>query len=210
MSHDDENNYRYSAELLADCHLDFGEIVPLSFISEQVSQDKYSFHTPTLILSFPTQRLNHSVDMSPQLQDIGLSLANLFHTHAYFQQKRVLWVASGDLAHSHVPWGPYGYNPAADRYEDAIKAWIKAINTQRLLNSSWSDVEEEQAAGAMSCGFTGLAMIHGVMRSTCKEWRSHLYELLVPTYYGMMVSSWSRVKNHYRWFEDNEVVSIPK
>ena len=191
--HEDESS-RSRAKLLTGpaVKLDFEEIIPLSFISEHLSRDKYSFQIPTLILSFPARRINHAVEMSPQLQEIGFSLYRLFNTHHYFQQKRVLWIASADLAHSHVPWGPYGYNPAANRYDKAIASWVSAATSQRLLESYWSDVEEEQAAGAMSCGFTGFAMIHGALRAT--KWRSRLYALYVPTYYGMMVASWSTEK----------------
>ena len=99
------------------------------------------------------------------------------------------------MAHTHVSWGPYGYSPSAKRYEKAVDRWLnqKPENYTESRVTSWESIRTEQAAGAMSCGFTGLAMIEGAWREaekTFDNWIPHVYAHEVPTYYGMLAAMW--------------------
>ena len=70
-------------------------------------------------------------------------------------------------------------------------AWAVTLEPKPLLERARSLVPD-----ALSCGYTGLVMLHGMLASgMAGEWRpmSHNpFALAHPTYYGMMVSGFER------------------
>ena len=102
---------------------------------------------------------------------------------------RVAVVVSADLAHTHMAWppGPYGYSPDAEPFDTACGQWAATLDAAALLTKAASLVQH-----ALSCGFTGLVMMHGMLQSgpprLAARWQSTLLANYHPTYYGMMVS----------------------
>ncbi len=45
---------------------------------------------------------------------------------------------------------------------------------------------------ALSCGFTGLVMLDGILKQS--EWNSHVFANFHPSYYGMMVAEFYRLE----------------
>ena len=108
---------------------------------------------------------------------------------------RVAVVISADLAHTHLASGPYGYSAAAEPFDKAVGSWAATLADAPLLVNA-----RTLAADALSCGYTGLVMLHGLFtRSKIfapDKWRPMArgpFALAHPTYYGMLVAGFDRV-----------------
>jgi len=123
--------------------------------------------------------------MIPELLTIGNTL------YEYFQAipERVMIVISSDLAHTHQADGPYGYNNASGPFDRACGRWANFMDRNALLVDAANLVNK-----ALSCGFTGLVVMQGILdraKSKGKEWESNLLANFHPTYYGMMVAKFN-------------------
>ncbi|XP_077988566.1 protein TTE1956-like [Glandiceps talaboti] len=153
--------------------LRWGEVIPLYFTWN-------SSQTKVVILSQPTRRYNDSMEMIPELLRVGGTLYKMLHS----SPKRVAVVISADLAHTHDKDGPYGYSPTAEPFDQACGKWASELDEGALL-----DVASILVDYALSCGYTGLVMLHGLLRaSDLSLWKPHVYANLHPSYYGMMVA----------------------
>lgn len=215
--------------------LNWGEIVPLSFLSDTIehedvattsriirprstasSRPEVSWSTSSdeerllvpapklVVLGVPLRRYNHSTEMVPELLRLGADLADIFERSS----KRVLWVVSADLAHTHLASGPYGYCVCAQPFDDAVNEWVRNFDglpqsAEKAAHHLLVDARREQKAGALSCGFTGLVMLQGGLgwlssgageeRGEEALWRGEVLAEFHPTYYGMMVAKFARV-----------------
>ena len=154
--------------------LRWGEVVPLIFAKATLNKTK------VLIISQPSRRYNDSVTMIPELQQLGQHLHEVL---ANLQLKTVV-IISADLAHTHDKSGPYGFSWAAEPFDQACGQWVTSLDSNKLLVKAASIVDK-----ALSCGFTGLVMLDGLMKSANTPWKSQLHVNLHPSYYGMMVAS---------------------
>ncbi|XP_002736211.1 protein TTE1956-like [Saccoglossus kowalevskii] len=153
--------------------LRWGEVVPLYFALK-------SHSTEVVILSHPSRRYNHSDEMIPELLSLG---SFLYQTLNRIDQT-VAVVISADLAHTHDKNGPYGYSPDAEPFDKACGRWATTLNEGDIL-----DIAAKYVNNALSCGYTGLVMLHGLLRSAdLSTWQPHLYANYHPSYYGMMVA----------------------
>ena len=169
--------------------LNWGEIVPLlllpttnphaSATTTSISSSSSSKILP-LIWTFPYRRYNHSVEMVPELLQVGADIMDW----AQRRPERIAILVSGDLSHTHQSDGPYGYSAASGLYDNAIGRWAGG-NDNNNNNStregsrhgSWDPCQPEATAAllkrakelqpdAKSCGFTGYVMWHGMMCPT--------------------------------------------
>ena len=70
-------------------------------------------------------------------------------------------------------------------YFQAVGHWAATLNSTSLLDTAAKLVDR-----ALSCGYTGLVMLHGMLsRSQLTSWQPHLYGNYHPSYYGMMAAS---------------------
>eukprot|EP00041_Stephanoeca_diplocostata_P026485 m.715197 g.715197 ORF g.715197 m.715197 type:complete len:214 (-) comp22978_c0_seq7:3359-4000(-) len=107
--------------------LRWGEVVPLHFMRRTLAHVQQSEMgsknggdaTRVAILSIPTRRYKHDLEMIPGLLDLGGKIG------AYLQASplRVAVVVSADLAHTHQASGPYGFSPAAKPFDTACARW---------------------------------------------------------------------------------------
>ncbi|GAU94048.1 hypothetical protein RvY_05892 [Ramazzottius varieornatus] len=157
--------------------LRWGEIIPLYFIPKNQNR-KF------IILSHPSRRYSHSESMIPELLHLGRSLyLRLSHL-----KERVAVIISADLAHTHQKDGPYGYSPSAQPFDDAVGTWLKTLDATSLLQTAAGYVNE-----ALSCGYTGLVMLHGMLsEGGLKRWTPKLLINGHPTYFGMALASMKR------------------
>lgn len=154
--------------------LRWGEIIPLYFIP-QVQTRKF------IILSHPSRRYNHSETMIPELLHLGRSL----YLRLHHLKQRVAVIISADLAHTHQKDGPYGYSTSTQPFDDAVGVWLKTLDPTALLETAAGYVNE-----ALSCGYTGLVMLHGMLsEGGLKRWTTKLLINAHPTYYGMALAS---------------------
>ncbi|OQV24493.1 hypothetical protein BV898_01555 [Hypsibius exemplaris] len=153
--------------------LAWAEIIPLYYIPRLNT-------TRVIILSHPSRRYNHSETMIPELLHLGRSL----YLHLEHMPERVAVIVSADLAHTHDKDGPYGFSPTAQPFDDAIGQYLSTLDPDALLQTAGGLVSE-----ALSCGYTGLVMLHGMISEAgLKRWSSNLLVNGHPTYYGMAVA----------------------
>ncbi|GIL54118.1 hypothetical protein Vafri_9661 [Volvox africanus] len=131
-----------------------------------------------VILSLPSRRYNHSVDMVPELLALG---AGLF-AELDSLNERIAIVVSGDLAHTWDPQGPYGFSVHAERFDTAVLQWARNLDRNALLKTAAKNVLD-----AKSCGFPGMVILQGLMDNIKPDnMHSVLLEYGHPSYYGMM------------------------
>jgi aromatic ring-opening dioxygenase LigB subunit len=112
--------------------------------------------------------------------------------------KRIAVVISGDLSHyhSHDPKAPYPFDPSSTVFDGFIKDWAMLDrNPSTEEKSSQTLLKDAMAVSdsAGSCGYTGLVMLHGMLRELVLDgysFKNNFYEYAAPTYFGMTVTSW--------------------
>ncbi|KAL8611900.1 hypothetical protein ACOMHN_033645 [Nucella lapillus] len=159
--------------------LRWGEVIPLHFIPGLS-------RTKVVVISQPSRRYKEDVSMIPELLKLGGSLFGLLESGS----GRVVVVVSGDLAHTHQASGPYGYSNASEPFDQACGQWVQTLDVDTLVVTAASFVDR-----ALSCGYMGFVMLHGMMSAAGKgtaDWASSLLVNHHPSYYGMMVAQFIR------------------
>jgi aromatic ring-opening dioxygenase LigB subunit len=158
--------------------LGWGEIIPLSMIPAQY---------PTIILSHPLRRMEHAAEMVEELVQLGASIFEWMES----RPERIAVVVSGDLSHAHQAAGPYGYSNTSEPMDHALGEWAKdpCNNSQWLLETA-----RRLQSRALSCGFTGFCMLHGMLCGGSQYWDSHLLVNRNATYFGMMAAHFERLE----------------
>jgi len=178
-----------------DFPLGWGEVLPLHALYRRSSQ-KF----PVVVLSQPSRRHDEAQDMIPELLDLGAALFEILER----DEKKVAVIASCDLAHTHDPNGPYGYSSAAAPFDHACSQWADTLNETVLLT-----VAKDLVPDALSCGYTSMVMMHGLLKAHNPGWKPNLYALAHPTYYGMLVASFHKNINPPSFgIVDNRVHSV--
>jgi aromatic ring-opening dioxygenase LigB subunit len=96
---------------------------------------------------------------------------------------RVAFIASADHGHAHDAAGPYGYNPAAGRYDKLICDLVRTEHLERL-----SDIPLELVEAAKADSWWQLLILHG---ATAKGWKGRLVSYEAPTYFGMLTAAYA-------------------
>lgn len=127
---------------LIDCpQLDHGSLVPLYYLTQ-------NYHSSKVI-------------------PIAFSFLNL-QTHFNFGQaigeiikksdKRISFIASGDLSHKITPDAPAGYSPRGKEFDEKLIALLKENNSEKILNIDPGLIEE-----AGECGLLSIVILLGVL-----------------------------------------------
>ena len=151
--------------------LDWGSLIPLWFLGGRADPP-----LPTVIIT-PARELSLE-----QHVRAGAAVARA----AAGGGRRVLFVASADQAHTHRRDGPYGFDPAAAKFDRLAVELVKADRLAGLL-----DVPTDLVAKAKPDSLWQMAMLHGVLGAG-GTWTSELLAYAAPTYYGMLVASYRR------------------
>ena len=160
--------------------LRWGEIIPLTILSNETLTS-----SKVVVLSHPLRRYNHSKEMVSELLEVGKFLFHYFD--AQFPNKRVVFVGSSDLAHTHLKSGPYGFSKYAEPFDLDVGKWAKDPEKEEdALLKDAANIEQY----ALSCGFPSLVMLHGFLRQDFSRFHPVLLANEHPTYYGMMVSTY--------------------
>ena len=96
--------------------------------------------------------------------------------------KRVAMVASSDHGHAHQANGPYGYDPAADEYDNGVVDLIRAGRLVGLL-----DIDPALVAAARADSYWQMLMLHGALGD---GWKGEFLSYEVPTYFGMICAAY--------------------
>jgi aromatic ring-opening dioxygenase LigB subunit len=96
--------------------------------------------------------------------------------------KRVALIASADHGHAHDADGPYGFDPAAAAYDEAV---VRLVQEDRLSGLLELDPAFVEAAKADS--WWQLAMLHGALG---EGWRGEFLSYEASTYFGMLCAAY--------------------
>ncbi len=164
--------------------LDWGMLVPLWFLGHNQNlpgsgnvlaappQDESG---PPVVLVSPSRLLPRDM-----LVAFGRAVADA----AEADGRRIAFIASCDWAHTHADDGPYGFQPSAKFVDDLV---VDAVRRNAL--AAISELTDEQAATAAIDGLWQTLMLQGVLERV--PLKAELLSYEAPTYYGMLVASFS-------------------
>jgi aromatic ring-opening dioxygenase LigB subunit len=157
-------NYGTATGSSSDMQMDWGTLVPLWFVlKEQRLKTRILIVAPSREIPLRTNFV------------FGRLLGRLMNRD---RKKRFAFIASADQAHTHSRSGPYGFSPAAAKYDDFVVNAIRDNNLKRILRLKARFVEEAKPDSLWQMVI--LAGINEVV-----PLRSQLLSYQVPSYYGM-------------------------
>ncbi len=157
-------NYGTAAGSSSDMQMDWGTLVPLWFVlKEQRLKSRILIVAPSREIPL---RMNFV---------FGRLLGRLMNRD---RKSKFAFIASADQAHAHSRSGPYGFSPAASKYDDFVLNAIRDNNLKRILRLTPSFVEEAKPDSLWQ-----MVMLAGI--NEVVPLRSQLLSYQVPSYYGM-------------------------
>lgn len=157
--------------------LAWGASVPLFYMKQFLP------NVPTVIISLPRKRIDLQ-NFRAELNVFGRFLADNFIHHP----KRISFVFSGDLSHTHQETANFSYHPSCKQFDAMFLKGIKDISKISTISDALIDLNKT----ALSCGLSTMLIFEGMQQkcnethTTC-EWQSELIEYQVPTYFGMAI-----------------------
>jgi aromatic ring-opening dioxygenase LigB subunit len=92
--------------------------------------------------------------MIDELLQLGTNIHDILEN----SNETVAVIISGDLAHTHLPNGPYGYSNASEPFDEACGKWASTLDGTYIINDAAMYVDK-----ALSCGYTGFVMLQGML-----------------------------------------------
>lgn len=157
-------NYGTAAGSSSDMQMDWGTLVPLWFVlKERKLKSKILIVTPSREVPLKTNFV------------FGRLLGQLMKQN---RKRKFAFIASADQAHAHSRSGPYGFSPAASKYDAFVLNAIRDNNLKRILRLKPSIVEQAKPDSLWQ-----MVMLAGI--NEVVPLRSQLLSYQVPSYYGM-------------------------
>ena len=123
--------------------LDHGVLVPLYYLEQRYPSENYR-----------AVSIGGSGVAREELLAFGRCMAK---TAADLDRKAVLLV-SGDLSHKLKADGPYGFDPAAPRFDEAFAAVVESGDP-----AGFADLDPSMCEDAAECGLSGFIMLAGAL-----------------------------------------------
>lgn len=156
-------NYGTAAGSSSDMQMDWGTLVPLWFVLKEQRLE------PRILIVAPSREIALRMNFV-----FGRLLGRLMKR----DRKRFAFIASADQAHAHSRSGPYGFDPAAAKYDDFVLNAIRDNNLKRILKLTPRLVEEAKPDSLWQ-----MVMLAGINEAIPLQ--SQLLSYQVPSYYGM-------------------------
>ena len=172
--------YNFPAGRTKDTELDHGTMIPLYFIRKYYKEGK-------IIVLGPS----------------GLPLIDNYMMGIIIKEtvnnlnKKVVFIASGDLSHKLQSYGPYGYAPEGVEYDKRIMEVCSNTNFNELLN-----FEESFLDKAAECGHRSFTIMSGTLDGLNVKAKYLSHEDITGVGYGI-ISFNPQDKNEDRHFLDN-------
>lgn len=151
--------------------LAWGETVPLYYLPAEKSQR-------IIILGIPRSRHEDIFKIQDTLVKLGQTLIEFCQD----QEETISIIFSGDLSHTHIAEGPYGYHPTSKTFDYLVREWSKFPRRE-----TFNKILELQPT-ALACGMAGLSMLQGIADKYQLNNDISFYDL--PTYFGMIINRW--------------------
>ena len=157
-------NYGTATGSTSDMQMDWGTLIPLWFVlKEQKLKPKILIVTPSREIPL---RKNFA---------FGQLLGRLMNKD---RKRKFVFIASADQGHSHSRTGPYGFSPAAAKYDDFVLGAIRDNGLKRIMRLNPRFVEKAKPDSLWQ-----IAILAGIDEAV--PLRSQLLSYQVPSYYGM-------------------------
>ena len=174
------DNYNFPAGRTTNIELDHGTMIPLYFIRKYYKDSKIIVLGPSglpLIDNYMMGRI------------INEAVNNL--------NKKVVFIASGDLSHKLQTYGPYGYTEEGPEYDKKIMEVCGKANFGELLN-----FEESFLDKAAECGHRSFTIMAGLFDGMNVETKILSHEDITGVGYGIITFT-PTSNNEDRYFLDN-------
>ncbi len=157
-------NYGTATGSSSDMQMDWGTLIPLWFLlKEQKLKSRILIVAPSREIPLRTNF------------DFGRLLGRLMNRD---KKRNFAFIASADQAHAHSRSGPYGFSPAASKYDDFVLNAIRDNELKRILKLKPSFIEAAKPDSPWQ-----MVMLAGI--NEVVPLRSELLSYQVPSYYGM-------------------------
>lgn len=151
--------------------LAWGETVPLFYLPDGKS-------IPIIPIGVPRSRYDSLDKMQTDLDNIAKSLVDFSDN----DNKKISIIISGDMSHTHIETGPYGFHETCTQFDELIQEWVKNLTDdelKRLLKLNKT---------ALACGMAGICIIQYLSQKIGLNHEFSFYDC--PTYFGMIISKW--------------------
>ena len=165
-------NYGALEGPMSDLAMDWGTLIPLWFLLRGTRLKS------RVVIVTPSRGIPLAQNF-----EFGRAVAEV----AKEEKKRIAFVASADQAHAHSKDGPYGYDRRAADYDRRV---VEAIHRNRL--DDILGMEPDFVDGAKPDSLWQMAMLAGAL--SLVPMKGELVSYQVPTYYGMLCSSFRPVR----------------
>jgi len=152
--------------------LDWGALIPLYFLGRTPEARPEGSRRPEVVLIGPSRDGRRE-----SLVELGEAVAE----SAAASGKRVVFVASADHGHTHLPNGPFGFDPAAVAYDRLVCDIVRQDRLDDLLG-----IAPDLLEAAKPDSLWPMLILAGVKRRRAMTAEFLAYER--PTYYGMLVA----------------------
>ena len=157
-------NYGTATGSSSDMQMDWGTLVPLWFIQKERKLK------PKILIVTPSREIPLQKNFV-----LGQLLGRLMSKD---RKRKFVFIASADQAHAHSRTGPYGFRPAAAKYDDFVLGAIRDNNLKRILRLKPKFIEDAKPDSLWQ-----MAILAGI--NEVVPLRSQLLSYQVPSYYGM-------------------------
>jgi aromatic ring-opening dioxygenase LigB subunit len=162
----------------SDLPMDWGTLIPLWFFLEGKKHDGKQIIDPKVVIVAPSREI-------PLAQNItlGKEIARLAQEE---KNKKIAFVASADQAHTHKKGGPYGFHPAARKFDELALNAIKRGDIRSLL-----ELDPRFIENAKPDSIWQLAILEGILSDL--PMKANLISYQVPTYFGMICADFAPI-----------------
>ena len=179
--------YKFPAGRTFEVELDHGTMIPLYFIR------KYYNEVKIIVLGLSGLPLIDNYKMGTIIQK---AVNNL--------NKKVVFVASGDLSHKLHSYGPYGFAPEGPEYDKRIMEVCSSTNFKELLNFDESFLDK-----AAECGHRSFTIMAGTFDGMNVEAVYLSHEDITGVGYGIITFT-PQEKNKERNFLEEYFTALEK
>jgi aromatic ring-opening dioxygenase LigB subunit len=100
------------------------------------------------------------------------------------KNKKVAWIASGDMSHRLKEDGPYGFHPSGPQFDQEFIKLLKSKDIQAILNLNPRFLEE-----AGECGLRSFSMLLGALEADKTNWQPAVLSYEGPFGVGYLVAN---------------------
>lgn len=169
--------------IISSPHPDWGVDVPWFFLGKQLDDIKYKIcdpqhpQNPTLDKFLTVYPILTTSDSPQNHYAWGKDIASRL------KDKRLAWIASGDMSHRLCEDGPYGFHTLGPKFDKKFIELLKAKDIEGILN-----LDPELVEGAGECGLRSFYMMLGALTKEKTRWQSEILSYEGPFGVGYLVA----------------------